>query len=96
MRISLRRSPLEPDDTCDRGHHTFTYSLFPHKGNWASGGTVQAGFELNVPLEVCDSSAAGAALPASGSWITTDGANMVLDTVKKAEDGNGYILRLSL
>ena len=93
MRITLLRSPLEPDHKADRGEHAFTYSLYPHKGSWAVGGTVRAGFELNVPLQVCDA-APKAAQVACDSFVRISNANVVLDSVKKAEDGDGYILRL--
>src|SRR5690606_12906577 len=49
LRLSLLRSPIDPDPKADEGHHVFTYALFPHEGDWRNG-TVQQGFELNVPL----------------------------------------------
>jgi alpha-mannosidase len=30
LRISLLRSPVDPDPNADRGHHHFSYSLYPH------------------------------------------------------------------
>jgi len=92
MRITLLRAPLEPDYNADRGEHDFTYSLYPHAGGWAQAGTVQAAFELNVPADVCEEPASCGTLPPS--LVTVDHASVVLDTFKKAEDGNGYILRL--
>lgn len=93
MRISLLRAGVEPDYRQDQGAHTFTYSLYPHDGTWVTGGTVQAGFDLNEPLQTCVSSAGQKRIP-QGAFLTVEGGNVVLDTVKKAEDGDGYILRL--
>jgi len=92
MRITLLRAPVEPDYKADRGEHDFVYSLYPHVGSWQDGGTVKAGFSLNVPADLCVQEATSAAVPAS--FVTVDHGSVVLDTFKKAEDGRGYILRL--
>lgn len=93
MRITLLRAPLEPDYKADRGEHDFVYSLYPHEGTWTVGGTVQAGFELNVPVRTSDAAPKAATIE-NASFVTVDSANVVLDCIKKAEDGNGYIVRL--
>ena len=59
---------------------------------WEQGGTVRAAFELNVPVELCSVPAASDAITAQ--LVSVESGNAVLDTFKKAEDGNGYILRL--
>lgn len=93
MRITLLRAPLEPDYKADRGEHEFVYSLYPHAGSWTTGGTVQAGFELNVPVRTCDAAPKAVKIK-NASFVTVSSRNVVLDSIKKAEDGNGYILRL--
>ena len=40
LRISLLRSPTEPDPEADRGHHHFSYALYPHAGGWQQALTV--------------------------------------------------------
>ena len=92
MRITLLRSPIEPDYNADRGEHDFTYSLYPHAGSWQQGGTVQAGFELNEPVHKCSAEPNQAIIPRE--FLTVDHPSVVVDTFKQAEDGNGYILRL--
>lgn len=92
MRITLLRAPVEPDYKADRGEHDFIYSLYPHAGGWEEGGTVKAGFGLNVPADVCGAKATADAVPTS--FVQVEHASVVLDTIKKAEDGNGYIVRL--
>ncbi len=49
MRLTLLRSPKEPDPTADMGEHFFTYSLLPHEGDWRDSETVRRAYELNVP-----------------------------------------------
>jgi len=92
MRLTLLRSPIEPDYNADRGEHDFTYSLFPHAGSWQQGGTVQAGFELNEPVQKCAAEPKQAVIPQQ--FLTVDHPSVVVDTFKQAEDGDGYILRL--
>ena len=92
MRITLLRAPVEPDYKADRGEHDFIYSLYPHADSWDNGGTVKAGFALNVPADLCEAETSGNAVPAS--FVAVEHPSVVLDTFKKAEDGKGYILRL--
>ena len=50
MRLTLIKSGIEPDPEADQGDHSFTYSIYPHKGNWFSGGTTREAYELNYEL----------------------------------------------
>ncbi|MEW4368323.1 alpha-mannosidase [Paenibacillus kandeliae] len=49
IRLSLLKSAIYPDPMADYGQHQFTYSLYPHGGDWLDGGTVQAAWQLNQP-----------------------------------------------
>ncbi|MFD1885700.1 alpha-mannosidase [Paenibacillus wenxiniae] len=49
MRLSLLKSAIHPDPMADYGQHHFTYSLYPHGGDWLDGGTVQEAWQLNAP-----------------------------------------------
>ena len=93
MRLTLLRATIDPDPTADRGEHTFTYSLYPHQGDYASGGTVRAGYEMNVPLRTYLCSPDAGELPASVSMFRLDSDHVVLDTVKKSEADDSIILR---
>ncbi len=93
MRLTLLRSPVMPDPYGDIGTHEFVYSLFPHEGDWRTGKTVHKGYELNVPLTavfVKDQNTGN--LPTSFFWVDRD--NVVLDTVKKAQNSDGIIVRM--
>ena len=87
MMISLLRSPLYPDPLADEGEHRFTYSLLPHIGAWTAADVVQQAFALNSPLAV----ATGLPRP---SFVTVAGLPLNIGALKRAEDGNGLILRL--
>jgi alpha-mannosidase len=93
LRLTLLRGPEWPDPNADRGHHEFTYALWPHAGDWREGETVRRAWELNVPL-VCRPIKRGeGSLPAVHSFFQVEGP-AILEAVKPAEDGDGWIVRL--
>ena len=90
LRLSLLRSPTAPDPEADQGRHTFTYSLLPHAGSVAET-TIAAAYALNDPLLAVRAS--GDAETAVG-FLAADRPNVVIETVKRAEDGAGIVVRL--
>jgi alpha-mannosidase len=91
LRVTLLRSPTFPDPEADQGTHHFTYSLLPHPGDWRTE-TVTAAYALNDPLIVQRVAGGGGA--GSAALLTVDAPNVVVETIKQAEDGNGIIVRL--
>ena len=94
MKISLLRAPTWPDPMADRGKHTFTYSLYAHKGSWQNADTVKQGYYLNTPLVALVTDRHAGELPEVFGFFTLNADGVVLDTVKKTEKGEGYIFRL--
>src|SRR5215211_3059179 len=88
--ISLLRSPLYPDPFTDEGEHRFTYSLFPHPRDWTEAGVAREAFSLNSPLVV----GGGGGEAAEYGLVATEGVELALGSLKRAEDGRGVILRL--
>jgi alpha-mannosidase len=93
MRLTLLRSPKDPDEAADMGEHVFTYSLMPHAGDYIQAKTVRRGYELNVPLIVHIAKSSKGNLPKQKSFFSVDAENVVLETVKKAEKEDAKILR---
>ncbi|MBE9916214.1 alpha-mannosidase [Paenibacillus donghaensis] len=93
IRLSLIKSAVYPDGNADQGLHEFTYSLYPHIGGWYEAGTHQAACELNAPL-MAASAPVGAGLPETLGMLNVNARNVMIDTVKKAEDGKTLIVRL--
>ena len=95
VRISLLRGATSPDPTADIGEQRFSYSLRPHAGSWDEQ-TVAAAYALNDPLIAVSGVAApiDATIPALISLVFADESNIIVETVKRAEDGNGIIVRL--
>jgi alpha-mannosidase len=93
LRLTLLRSPIFPDPDADRGHHSFTYSLYPHAGTWKSADTVLRGYELNFKLSAAQIIPHTGQLPPAFSFVSIKPENLVLTAIKKSEDGNSLILR---
>jgi alpha-mannosidase len=92
LRLTLLRSPVEPDPNADRGHQHFRYALYPHRGDWKTALTVRRGYEYNYRLRAMQVEPHTGALPLLHSFIRLGDRNVVLTAVKKAEDANGIIL----
>ncbi|MCI1956550.1 MAG: alpha-mannosidase [Oscillospiraceae bacterium] len=90
MALTLIKSGIEPNKTADQEKHVFTYSLYPHAGTWREAGTAREAACLNQPAYAVPE----AANDLDYSLFRVDAENMMADTVKKAEDGNGIILRM--
>jgi alpha-mannosidase len=88
MRVSLLRSPTYPDPEADMGTHQFAYAVMPHAGGWREAGVVAEAARFEMPFRWVSGS-----LPAR-SWFAVDDPNLVLDTVKRAEDSEALLLRL--
>lgn len=84
--LTLLKSPLAPDPIADRGRQEFTYAFHAWNGPFFDCPVVREAYELNVsPLVI-----PGAA--EERSLFQVDAPNIVLETVKPAEDGSGDII----
>jgi len=90
MRLSLIKSAIWPDPSADEGLHRFTYALYPHAGDWQGGGTAEAAWALNNPIR-CKR---GAGAVKRFSLFELSASHVMIDAVKKAEDGNRLVLRV--
>lgn len=93
IKLTLIKCGTYPNTEADQGEHSFTYSLLPHKGSFRDGHTVEEAYLLNRPLEAVQT-VGGGRLPSEFSLVSCDCPNIVIETVKQAEDGNGFIVRL--
>ncbi len=90
MALTLIKSGIEPNPTADQEEHVFTYALYPHAGNWREANTVQEAMKLNQPLYAVNGGDPGE----QKSLLSVNKKNVIIETVKEAEDGNGMIIRL--
>ncbi len=91
---TLLRCATGPNEDQDREEHRFTYALYPHAGAVDQSNAAREGYGLNVPLRAIIAEPGEGALPASFGLVAADDANVIIETVKKAEDSDALIVRL--
>lgn len=94
MELSLLKCATYPNPHADQGLHQFVYSLFPHSGEVYSGKTIREAYELNQPLTAIQLNKTGGALPEEFSMTYADCEELVIETVKKAENSDDIIVRM--
>ena len=89
LELTLLRASSSPEMRADNRVHNFTYAFTAWEGCFADSDVTRQGYELNVKPQV--SGGAGEKFSA----LSIDRDNVILDTMKPAEDGSGdVILRL--
>lgn len=93
IKPTLLRSATEPNYYQDRERHKFTYAIYPHCGAVNTSDVVYEGYNLNVPMYCKAVGAQNGNLPAEYSLVSVDADNVIIETVKKAEDSDAIIIR---
>lgn len=89
LQLTLLRASTCPEMRADNRVHNFVYAFTAWEGNFAESDVVRQGYELNVPSVVVKGGLN------AFSAVSVDEGNIILDTMKPAEDGSGdIILRL--
>lgn len=86
INLTLLRSPLAPDMTADLGRQEFTYAFHVWDGAFLESDLVQAAYALNAPPLVL------AGLAGRGSLFQVNAPNVIVETVKPAEDGSADLI----
>ncbi len=94
IRLTLLKCATHPSPVADKGHHEFVYSLRPHAGSLEQAGTVQLAYDLNNPMTAFKLGKQEGTLPESFSLVSVSDENIVIDTVKKAEDSDETVVRM--
>ena len=94
MRLTLLKSSISPNEDADREMHYFTYSLFPHLGDWKKADTVKMGYRLNQPIIAKVLSKQTGSLPKVFSFANIDSKNVIMEVIKHAEESDDIILRI--
>jgi len=93
IRLTLLKSATSPDPNADQGEHLMTYSLLPHEGDWRQE-VVPAAYDLNNPIILRQVTGGTSKTASLDSLVSVSAPNVVVETVKLAEDGNDLIVRL--
>ena len=91
MRLTLHRGGIRPDPSGDKGIHKFTYSLLVHESAFSTESVIKPAYELNYPVLVFDGETVGETY---NSLLRIDADNLIIESIKPAEDGNGFIARI--
>lgn len=78
----------------DIGRHRFTYSLVGHAGDHRQAGTVRKAEEMNRPLIAYLSPKHAGTLGKQFSFVRSSTPQIAVKMVKKAEEGDSYVVRI--
>ncbi len=85
--------PLVPTPAAQvPGRHSFDYALIPHEGGWEAAWPEAHRFA--VPLRARRVQDGSGALPTEGALLALDGPAFAVSALKRAEDGEGVVVRL--
>jgi alpha-mannosidase len=77
----------------DQGRQSFLVRIVPHAGDWREAGVARLAAELNQPPFALIDTFHDGPLPQRASYGDDGGGDVVLAVVKRAEDGDGYVVR---
>ena len=84
-----------PDQECtDLGKHQFRYGLLIHPGAASEAEITQRARAFNTTLRTASAAASNPKLNHAASWITLSNPGVEISSVKQAEAGSGWIIRL--
>ena len=76
----------------DQGVQKFTYVLYPHNGSFENAETIKHALEINQkPVSLFETYHEGK-LQQAGSFMSISAPNVIVGTMKQAEDGSGDII----
>jgi len=76
------------------GNHQYRFSLTSHKSGWKNGYQQAKGYNMTVPFLQLSNISNKANLPESYSFFNISEPNVILSTIKKAEDSDNIIMRV--
>lgn len=86
LALTLLKSASSPEMRADNRVHTFTYAITAWEGSFAESNALYEGLALNVPARISTGTGEDFSLAA------VDSKNIIIDTIKPAEDGSGDII----
>jgi alpha-mannosidase len=86
LRLNLVGAPAPPDRA--HGARHFSYAIYPHQNSWQAAEVVAEARRFTVPITWVRGQSE------ARSFLTCHDGNLVLDTIKRGEEGYALILRL--
>lgn len=92
--LTILKCSTDPNPEADKGIHYLTYSWYPHENQAVQGGVVQQAYCLNRKMTALKTTKKEGVMPDNYSVIQCDKDNIIIETIKKSEDGKGLVIRL--
>lgn len=83
--LSLLKSATSPNPAADKEIHEFTYSLYPHRGDFKEAKTAREAYLLNNSLLTRVKGNTSGKLPQEFSAVTVSEENIMLEVIKAPE-----------
>ena len=93
LSLTMLKSGSYPYDGAADEIPEFTYSLYPHGGDFRQGGVIEAAYILNRGLQSIVLNKQEGCLQKNYSLLLCDTPGVYVETVKQAEKDNGIVLR---
>jgi hypothetical protein len=76
------------------GRHTFDYSIIPHTGDWAAAGAHVVAVQHQRPMQARWNRRGLGHIDYEGSLVKVESPAFAVSAIKRAEDGDGVVVRL--
>ncbi|GJQ64547.1 MAG: alpha-mannosidase [Melioribacteraceae bacterium] len=76
------------------GSSNYRFAFYPHTGGWEEGKVYKEAFNFNNSLRAYQTGLSEGDLPSQMSMMKIEPEQLVFSAFKKAEDGDGFILRV--
>ncbi|MEY9437322.1 alpha-mannosidase [Bradyrhizobium elkanii] len=91
LALTLLRGAVSPDPNADLGRRCMRYAIYPHEGDWRAAGTVRHALCFARPVLWTKGQPHE---PLRKSFLRALPSSVIVDTIKPAEDGRGWVVRL--
>ncbi|MHA2374002.1 MAG: alpha-mannosidase [Candidatus Thorarchaeota archaeon] len=93
MSRGLDDDVIETPTARDNGPHSFSFTIFPHKGKWRDENVWRISAEHRLPLIGCVLDKISEMRPVEQSFLEIHGVDLMLSCFKTSDDSNEFILR---
>ncbi len=94
LRMTVLRSPTDPDPKADEGVHAYRHAFVVHPGTWESAAIPRLAAEYSSPMRAVVVEPHTGSQPPLRGFLRVEPASVMPTAFKLAEDGEEAILRL--
>lgn len=94
MRVTLIRSSYDPDTLPELGKHDIHFAVIPHEGGCNVTEAHKEGDAFNLAMNVVSTDVHEGPLASTDSYAESLTNNVIISSIKKAEDSDGLVIRV--